>query len=382
VSEIAFAVVLVTGAVLLGRSLAELTTVKLGYSTEHLLAIRTAVPIGGLADLPRAASFYRELLPSIRTLPGVSAAGATLAPATMLASNGGYTIEGRPPGGINGPKAVFSVVTPGYFRAMRIPVIRGREFDDGDRLESPFVAVISESLARAAFPDDNPLGRRIQSGFDSPKFMTIVGVAGDVRTGGPDKGPQPEIYMPAEQHQVVSALTVVVRTDSADPAALGATIARHIRQRNPAVPVRVRLMEDLVSTTTATPRLRTFLVGTFAIVALLLACAGIYGVMAFGVSQRVSEIGVRIALGATSRDVFALVMRRGIRLTIGGLAIGFVLALLASRLIAGLLFAVTPYDPATLALTAALIAATALFACYVPAAVATRISPVAALRAE
>jgi putative ABC transport system permease protein len=382
VSQVAFAVVLVTGAVLLGRSLAALTEVNLGYSTEHVLAIRTSVPISRIADLPRATAFYRELLPAMRALPGVTAAGATMAPPTILASNGAYTIEGRAPGGINGPNAVFSIVTPDYFRAMRIPLRSGREFTDADRLDAPFVAVVSESLARAAFPHENPIGRRIQAGFDSPAFMTIVGVAGDVRTGGPDKGPQQEIYMPAEQHQVTSALTLIVRADTSDPADLGGTIARQIRRRDSTVPVRVRFLGDLVSTAVETPRFRTYLLSTFATVALLLATAGVYGVMAFGVSQRIAEIGLRVALGARPRDVLTLVMRQGVGLTLAGLAVGLTMSLALSRLIAGLLFGVTATDPATTVLVVLVVGCAAVAACYLPALTATRVTPLQALRTE
>jgi predicted permease len=305
---------------------------------------------------------------------------------TIVGAISGYWIEGGPGPrelGVRAPSAMLSTVSPDYFRTMRIPLVQGREFTEGDRLDSEFVAVISESVARQAFGDGDPIGRRIGNGFDTPRFMTIVGVVKDVRTGGPHSPPQPEIYMAFEQHPLPStAMTLAVRTNAADPRLLGASISRLIRERNPEVPVRVETMEQTLGVATAAPRFRTYLLSTFAVVALLLAAAGVYGVMTFSVSQRVAEIGLRVALGATPRAVFRLVVGQGIRLAAIGTVTGIALSLTLSRLVSALLFEVNARDPRVLAGVVAIVGLTSLIACVVPAALALRIRPMAALRTE
>jgi putative ABC transport system permease protein len=386
VAEIALAVVLVFGAALLGRSLVALASVQMGFSPEQLLVLRTAVPVRDRAEAPRASAFYRDLLAELRSLPGVVAIGGVTSLPTAVRSNGGYAIEGKSDlaqTGVRSPQAIFNVVTPDYFRAMRIPFTSGRDFNDGDRRDAPFVAIINESLARASFGGEDPLGHRIQCGLDSLEFMTIVGVVSDVRTSGPSRPAQPEIYMPYEQHPgPATALNLVARTSMPDPLALAETIARTIRQRNPDVPVRATTMEGTLETASATPRFRTFLLVAFAAVALLLALAGVYGVMAYAVSQRVAELGVRIALGATPHRIMRLIIGQGARLAAVGIAIGLALSLLAGRLLQGLLFGVTAHDPLMLALVTLTVAAATLAACYLPARRAVRVDPMLALRAE
>ena len=385
VAEIALAVVLVVGATLLGRSLVALARVDLGFPVENLVVLRTSVPVAGLEDAPRAAAFYRDVLPDIRSTPGVIAAAAVFSLPTAVRSNGTYRIEGGPSLelGVRGPQAVFNLVSPDYFRTMRIPLVRGRDFTDADALDAPFVAIVNEALARAAFPNQDPIGRRIGWGLDRPDFMTIVGVARDVRTYGPARPAQAEIYAPVDQHPgPANALAIVARTDATDPLAVGNTLARVIRERSPEVPVKIDTMEGTLATATSTPRFRTFLLVAFAGVALLLALAGVYGVMAYTVSQRVPELGVRVALGAAPGDILALVVGHGAKLAGAGLAVGIALSLGASRLLQGLLFGVTPRDPAVLGSVAVLVAFAALAACYVPGRRAARVDPMAALRAE
>jgi ABC-type antimicrobial peptide transport system permease subunit len=213
--------------------------------------------------------------------------------------------------------------------------------------------------------------------------MTIVGVVSDIRTAGPARPAQPEIYMPYEQHPgPATALNLVVRTAAADPSSLGDTIGRKIRERNPDVPVRATTMEGTLETASATPRFRTFLLVTFAGVALLLALAGVYGVMAYSVSQRVPELGVRIALGATPGHILGLVVGQGARLALIGLGAGIALSLLAGRLLQGLLFGVTPRDPLMLGVVTAGVTLATLAACYIPGRRAVRVDPMIALRAE
>ena len=368
VAEIALAVVLVAGAGLLGRSLVALATVELGFAREQLLVMRTAVPVPTFDEAPRATAFYRDLLPELRAVPGVtSVAGVTSLP-TVVRSSGGYWLEGGPgpeQQGIRSPQAIFNVVTPDYFRTMRVPLKAGRDFTDGDRRDAPFVAIINEALAGAAFPNEDPIGRRIQAGLDSLEFMTVVGVVADVRTGGPTRPVQPEIYMAYEQHPgPATALNIVARTQSPDPLALTET------------------MQVTLDTAAATPRFRTFLLALFAGVALMLAVAGVYGVMAYTVGQRVPEIAVRVALGAAPADIMKMVVGQGARLAGVGLVVGMALALAMSRLVEGLLFGVRAQDPAILVSVTLLVATAALAACYVPGRRALRVEPMIALRSE
>jgi putative ABC transport system permease protein len=384
VVEIALAVVLVTGAGLLGRSLAALAAVDMGFTPEQLLVLRTSVPVRDRADAPRAVAFYRDLLPQLRALPGITALAAVRSPPTIVNSNGAYRLEGdNDPFTVNSPQALFNVVTPGYFQTLGVPVRRGREVADGDTYDAPPVAVINEALARASFPGQDPIGRRIQCGLDRPDFMTIVGVVGDLRARGPARPPLPEIYMPFAQHpNYATAMTIVARTSARDPRALADTIRRKIGERNPDVPLGVSTMEETIALATSGSRFQTFLLVVFAGIALILALAGVYGVMAYTVSQRIPELGVRIALGASPHDIRGLVLGDGARLAAVGLAAGLALALLSGRILQGLLFGITPRDPVVLTLVTVAVAAATLAACYVPVRRAVGVDPMVALRAE
>jgi putative ABC transport system permease protein len=386
VLEVALAVVLVFGAGLLGRSLMALAAVDMGFSPEQLVVLRTSVPVRSFQEAPRATAFYRDLLPELRAIPGVTAIGGVTSLPTAVRSNGGYWIEGGPgpdQTGVRAPQALFTVTTPDYFRAMRVPVVRGRDFSGSDTRTAPFVAIINESLARASFPNQDPIGRRIQCGLDTLEFMTIVGVVTDIRTAGPATPAQPEIYMPYEQHPgPATALNLVARTAVTDPLALADTLSRKIRERNADVPVRVTTMEGTLETASATPRFRTFLLTVFAAVALLLALAGVYGVMAYTVSQRVPELGVRIALGATPRSILKLIVGEGARLAAIGLVIGLALCSVSARVLEGLLFGVRAGDPMLLAVVIVGVMITTLAACYIPARRAARVDPMIALKAE
>ncbi|MGD9902501.1 MAG: ABC transporter permease [Vicinamibacterales bacterium] len=386
VTEIALAVVLVMGAGLLARSLVALAAVDMGFAPERLAVLRTTVPVAGAADFPKAPATYRRLLESVRALPGISAAGAVSSLPSVPRSNGGYWVEGAPGPealGLASPQALFTVVTPGYFAALGVALVRGRHLDDRDRLEAPFVALVNEQLVKDAFPGVDPIGRTIRAGLDSLTPMTIVGVVRDIRTRGPARPVQAEIYFPYEQHPgPATALNLVVRAADGDPVAAGAAVARLIREREADMPVRLETMTTTLAAATATPRFRTALLVAFAGVALLLALAGVYGVMAFTVAARVPEFGVRIALGATSRDVLGLVVRDGGLLVAAGLAIGLALAVAGSRLVAGLLFEVSPRDPWVLAGVTALVGLAGLAACLVPGRRAIRVDPLVALRTE
>jgi len=387
VAEIALAVVLVVGAGLLARSLAAIAAVDMGFSPERLLVLRTSVPVLTSDQAPRATAFYRDILPEIRALPGISSAAAVTGLPTQPVSNGGYWLEGGPGfeqlGIAASPQAIFTVITPQYFRTLGVPIRRGRDFTDGDTRDAPRVAIINEALAKNSFAGQDPIGRRIQCGLDTLDFMTIVAVVSDVRTAGAQRATQPEIFMPYEQHPgPATALYIVARTELADPLALVDTVRRTISDRNADVPVKASTMELTLETASAAPRFQTFLLIVFAGVALLLALAGVYGVMAYTVSQRIPEIGVRIALGATPRHVRALVLGQGAALAGAGLALGIVLALLSSRLLQGFLFGVTATDPLVLGAVVITVAVATLGACYVPVRRAVRVDPMVALRAE
>jgi putative ABC transport system permease protein len=386
VVEIALAVTLVMGAGLLGRSLMALARVDMGFASEHLAVLRTTVPVSGADDFPRATAVYRGLLDDVRALPGVAAAGASSTVPSLPRSNGGYWVEGAPGPdalGIASPQALFTVITPGYFGALGIPVVRGRDFGEGDRRDAPMVAVVNEQLVKDAFPGVEPIGRTIRAGLDSLAPMTIVGVVKDIRTRGPARPVQAEIYFPYEQHPgPATALNLVVRSAAGDPLAAGAAAARVIRARRSDMPVRLEAMTTTLAAATATPRFRTALLVAFAVVALVLAVAGVYGVMSYTVGQRIPEIGLRVALGATPGDVLGMILKDGGLLIAAGLALGTVLTLAGSRALSGLLFGNSSRDPLTFAAVAGLVAAAALAACLVPGRRALRVDPLQSLRAD
>jgi putative ABC transport system permease protein len=387
VAEVALAVVLVVGAALLARSLAAIAAVDMGFTPERLLVLRTSVPVASAEQAPRATAFYRDLLSELRALPGVTSAAAVTGLPTQVASNGGYWLEGGPTfqqlGIAGSPQAIFTVVTPDYFRTLGVPLRRGREFTDSDIRGGTMVAIVNEALVKASFPGQDPIGRRIQCGLDTLDFMTIVGVVGDVRTWGPQRPAQAEIFMPYEQHPgPATALNIVARTDLADPLALTDVMRRKISERNPDVPVLASTMEATLQTASAAPRFQTFLLVVFAGVALLLALAGVYGVMAYTVSQRIPELGVRIALGATPENIRLLILRHGAALAGSGLALGLGLALLSGRVLQGFLFGVEATDPLVLAGVIAAVTVATLAACYIPVRRAVRVDPMVALRWE
>jgi predicted permease len=344
-----------------------------------------SVPATDIESARRGTRFYKDLLAAVSSIPGVTSVGATRIPPGRVASNGGYKVD-RPSGDreltVNSSQAVFSIVAPGAFGALGIPLKSGRDFDDRDGYDAPFTAIINEALARKSFPGQDPIGHTIICGFDSDKAMRIVGVAGDIRQYGPARPPSPEIYMPYQQHpRAGMAMSVVVRT-AGEPSAFFETMRRKAREVSPDVPVRFTTMETRLAENMAAPRFRTLLLGIFAGLAVCLAMAGVYGVMAYVVSQRANEIGLRMALGASPANVMGLVLRQGLTLAAAGLAIGLVGAVAATRLLSNLLFNVKPGDPLTYAGVAVLLGAVAVAASYIPARRATKVDPLTALRQE
>jgi putative ABC transport system permease protein len=342
------------------------------------------VPSPPSVAFARARQFFRDMLCQIGTLPGVVAAGATMAPPGYVDSTGAYLIDQLPaqPDWTRAPSVVLSIVAPGTFAALGIPLKSGRDFNDSDTLDRPFVAVVNESVVRKSFPNQNPLGRTIFCPFDSLKGMTIIGVVGDVRQRGPEREPMPECHMTYRQHAFNGAtLSVVVRTVG-DPNALAETVRRLARERSPDVPMKFTTMEALLSENVAAPRFRTFLFTVFAGLAVCLAMAGVYGVMAYAVGQRSNEVGLRIALGATTGSVLRLVLSQGLALAGLGLALGLAAAAVGTRLLTSMLFEVQPNDPAVYMAVAVLLSIVTLIASYVPARRASKIDPLAAIRQE
>jgi putative ABC transport system permease protein len=275
-----------------------------------------------------------------------------------------------------------NVVAPGTFAALGIPLKSGRDFSDGDARDKPFVAVVNEALVRESFRGQDPIGRRIFCPFDSSVGLTIIGVVGDVRQAGPEREPRPECYMTYLQHAFNgNTLSIVVRT-AGDPALLTDSLRRLALERAPEVPVRFTTMEATLSDNVAAPRFRTLLFGAFAGLAVCLAMAGVYGVMAFAVSQRANEIGLRMALGATTGSILRNILRQGLVLAGVGLALGLAAAVAGTRLLTSMLFQVQPNDPWVYLAVAALVGVVTLLASYVPARRAAKIDPLTALRQE
>jgi predicted permease len=382
VAEIALAVVLLSGAGLLIKSFVALHNVALGFRPENVLVMRATM--AGPQALPRARQYFRDVLAQTAALPGVVAAGATMAPPGYVDSTTVYFIDRMPPqrDWLRAPSVVLSIVAPGTFAALGIPVKSGRDFSSSDTEERPLVAVVNEALVRQALPNQNPLGRTIYCLFDNSKPMTIVGVVGDVRQRGPERNPMPECYMPYSQHAFNgTTLSVVVRTVS-DPSAVADTLRRVAHERSPDVPMKFTTMEAILSENVAAPRFRTLLFAVFASLAVCLAMAGVYGVMAYAIGQRSNEIGLRMALGASTGSVLRLVLGQGLTLAGLGLALGLVAAVAGTRLLTNILFRVQPNDPMVYLAVAVLLAIVALVASYVPARRAAKIDPLTAIRQE
>jgi putative ABC transport system permease protein len=374
---------LVAGAGLLLKSFVALQNVELGFRPERVLVVETSVPASDLAAAQRATRFYKQLLAEVRALPGVLAAGATMAPPGHTGSDGSYWIDHLPAAlDVSAPQAVFSVVSPATFATLRIPLERGRDFNDGDRYDAPFTAVINAALARQAFPNQDPIGHSIYCGLDSMNPMKIVGIVGDVRQTGPARDPSPEIYMPYEQHPLPATyLSVLVRT-SIEPGAISPAVREKIHELSAEVPVKFTTMEALNAEGVAAPRFRTLLLGIFAGLAVGLALAGVYGVMSYVVGQRSNEIGLRMALGASPRDVMRLILRQTLLLAGAGIVIGLAGAAGVTQLLTTMLFGVKATDPLTYAAVVALVVIAALVASYLPARRAMRVDPMVSLRYE
>ncbi len=384
VAEVALSLVLLVGAGLLIQSFWNLLNVSPGFEPRRVLAADVVTLNQKYPEAAQQANFFREVLDGVAALPGVEAVGA-IYPLPFGGSFEAYTfqIEGRPPAAPNeAPVADFRVVTSDYFRAMSIPLARGRAFDERDGKDAPPVVIINESFARQHFAGEDPLGKRITFGSSGNPTREIVGVVGDVRHAGLDEATNPEYYVSYLQNPI-SRMTVVTRAASSDPAALAPSIRGAIRQVNSGQPVyNVRTMDQLLAQSLARRRFNMILLGVFAGLALALAAIGLYGVMSYTVAQRTHEIGIRLALGAQKGDVLRLVVGQGLLLAVVGVGLGLAVAFAATRLLATLLYGVSATSVTVFASVSLLLLLVALLACYVPARRATRVDPMIALRYE
>jgi putative ABC transport system permease protein len=381
--EVAVSLVLLAGAGLLLRSFVRLQAVDPGFRAAGLMTARVQVPSTRYKDPRQSSGFYTEALSRIAQIPGVTGqAAVSFLPFTGLGIGTSYWRADRPaPAAGDAATTAVRPVTPSWFRTMGIPQLAGRDFTAADAVDAPMVAVISESLARRDYPGENPLGRRLHVRIGRPEGTEyeIVGVVGDIRMTSLESATGPAVYIPHTQ-LAIGMMTLVVRTEL-DPPALVPGIAAAVRGLDPELPLAdVRTMEEVVDQTLARPRVVAVLLAAFAVMALVLAAVGVYGVMAFSVAERTHEIGVRMALGATPQSVLRLVIAEALRLVAIGVGAGLFAAVALSQVLRALLFDTDARDPWTLAATAVVLMLVALAAASVPAARGTRIMPNQALR--
>ena len=385
VLEMAVTLLLLIGAGLMIRSFWRLQQVDPGFNPERLLTLRLSLPRSKYPEGLNVVAFYEQLQERLSALPGVQSVGATTSVLMdNLPNSSGFSIEGRP----REPEAQrlelpFDSVTPTYFRSMGIPLLSGRTITPQDVADGPQVALVNEAVVRRYFPNEDPLGKRFKFGDpeDQAPWITIVGVVKDVRRQGLDTAARIASYLPHRQRPARS-LEVVIRA-AGEPLALAGAARDTIRSLDRDLPItNLRTMSDVLSETSAQRRFNMLLLGLFAGVALLLAAVGIYGVMAYAVTQRTHEIGIRMALGARPRDVLSLVLKQGLGLALAGVALGLGGAFALTRLMASLLYEVSATDPLTFAAVALLLVGVASLASYLPARRATKVDPMIALRYE
>jgi predicted permease len=382
VVEVALSLVVLVGAGLMLRSLARIAATEPGFESENVLTLRFALPPERYAEPERVARFYDRVLAQVAGLPGVRCAGIiSLLPVQDWGWNGNFQIDGREVvSAVDQPFAEHRVVSPGYFEALRIPLIAGRSIDDSDRPGAPGVALVNQTLARLYWPERSPLGEHIRF-TDEGEWIEVIGVVGDVRNAGLEREVQGELYLAVSQDPPPQA-SLVVRSDVA-PAALAATIAAEVRKLDPDQPIHlVRTMDEVLAQSVARLRFNTLLLGIFGATALALCIAGVYAVLSHAVAQRTREIGLRMALGADRRVVTVMVIRQGLRLSAIGAAVGAVASLALMRLLESQLHGVAPTDPLTMVAVTALLLVISLLACSVPAHRASRVDPMVALRWE
>jgi putative ABC transport system permease protein len=383
-AEVALASVLLIGCALMMRSFLALTHVDPGFRPENVVTADAGLMKDRYPDAGAIMRFYQNALDKIRTLPGAQAVGVV----THLPFGGNnwgntFEIEGRPAPTGTDYSAQMRPASPGYFSALGIPLKQGHDFSESDNETAPGVAIVNEALAKQFWPNESPLGKKIRFHKD---WLSIVAVSGNIKHSRLDATSDAEIYVPYAQlpADVVTFLgrdlTFVVR--SANPASTASDLRGTIRALDPQIVVKIATMQSLINETIAQPRFRTWLIGVFSIFALTLACLGIYGVIAYLVTQRYKEIGIRIALGATRRNILQLILARTLKLTAAGIVAGLIAAFFLSKFLNTILFGITVHDPITFIAVPACLIAIALLAGYLPARRATRVDPVTSLRYE
>lgn len=381
--EIALALVMLIGAGLAIKSLVRLMGVQAGFDPHHVLKARVTLPETRYKKQEQITGFYQQLMQRLRALPGVQSASAASELPLEGGSNGVVYIEGKPlPKNMwSSPLVEWCTVMPEYFHTMRIPLIKGRDFTPHDGPKAPEVAIINETMAHLFWPNQNPVGKHFAHDYQHPKWITVIGVVGDVREFGLAGRPIPEAYFP-ELADHESWLTIVMRT-STPPLSEVAELRGAVRGLDRELPVfDAGTMSQIVSQSSEQQQFAALLLASFAIAALVLASVGIYGVISYSVAQRTHEIGVRMALGARRQDVFKLVLGQGMKLALGGVVAGVIAALGLTRLMANLLYGVRPTDPLTFVAVSFVLTAVGFVACYIPARRATKIDPMEALRYE
>jgi len=386
IGEVALSLVLLAGAGLLLRSFSKLYGVDPGFRSDRILTMDIGLPNAKYQEgTEKPLIFYRELLAQINALPGVECAGAVnVLPLGSNFDSAGTEPEGfvHAPGQMPYPERY--IVTPGYLRALEIRLVRGRLFSEADNESAPLVAMVSSTAAQRWWPNQDPIGRHVKvPGFDnSPQpWRTVIGLVQDVKQAALDAPATMQVYLPHAQYRI-GYLTLVVRTKS-EPLNLADEVRRQVMRADPQQAVsNIASMDQVLSDSIASRRFSVALLGTLAVLGLLLASVGVYGVISYGVSQRAREIGIRMALGARQRDVLSLVVGQGMKLLLLGVAAGTFSALLLTPVMSGLLFGIRPSDPVTFASSAVFLGLVAVLACYIPARRAAKVDPMVALRSE
>jgi putative ABC transport system permease protein len=384
VTEIALAVVLLVGAGLMMKSLLRLLQTNVGFQTDNLMTMTVVLPAAKFTEANQIINVQQQLQDRLQSLPGVSSAGTI----DILPLNGGNTsrffVDGEPappPG--QETEANVRVVSDTYFKTLGVPLLSGRMFDERDGPDKPGVVIIGKTVADRLFAGRDPVGRKLRYSASQGTPDLIVGVVGDVKTTGLDESVRPVLYYPFRQSAAPIA-NFVLRTD-VDPNALATSIRKEVRDLEPnAAILNLNSMDQMIAQTPASfmRRFPALLISIFALVALLLASIGIYGVVSYSVSQQTHYIGVRMALGANSSDILRMVLKEGLLLAIAGVGIGIAAAFGLMRLLRTLLFEVSTSDAMTFTLVAGALFVVALLACYLPARRATKVDPLVALRYE
>ncbi|MGH9813574.1 MAG: ABC transporter permease, partial [Candidatus Acidiferrales bacterium] len=383
VFQLASAVVLLAGAGLLMRSFSQLLQVDPGFDARNVTTTGLVLTHRRYNNDAERILFFQQLQERLQALPGIEAAALIdNPPFSGWLNDNDFEIEGRPleaPGAY--PAEEVRIVSPSYFRALRVALLQGRDFNVSDGAAGLPVVIVSESLARKYWGTESPLGKRIRRPEPDAPWMTIVGVSGDVRHGGLDTDARPTWYLPFAQVQETGA-TLLVRSAS-DPSTVASAIRAQVRALDAQQALHViRSMEEVIAESMARRRFSLLLLSVFALLALTLAAVGVYGVVSYSVSRRTQEFGVRLALGAQTRDIFRLVVGRGLLLALFGVAIGLLGSLGLTRFLASLLYGVSPFDALTLVAVMVTLATVTLAACWVPARRAARVDPMVALRYE